>query len=128
MSGKFVKITEAEWSIMETLWQAASLSAREVYNRMGDDRPDYRTVRTLITRLVEKNAVNRESVHGMLVFSPIIEKKNALRCETRSFLDRFFGGRLEAGIAHMVEEENISLEDIEALKRLLDKKAREIQE
>ena len=128
MPGKFIKITEAEWPIMEILWQASPLSAREIYDRMDSDRPDYRTVRTLVTRLVEKNAANRSSVHGMLVFAPVIEKKFALRYETRSFLDRFFGGHIEAGIAQMVEEEKLSLEDIEKLRRLLDKKAREVEE
>ncbi len=122
-----VNITEAEWPVVEVLWQEAPLSAREVYDRLPADKPDYRTIRTLLTRLTEKGALERTSKHGMLVFRPAVQRKGVVRQAAASFLQRFFGGQLEAGVAHFIGEKKLSLESIARIKRMLNEKEKELK-
>lgn len=123
MSG-IPRISDAEWKVMEVLWSQSPLSAAEVYEKLGSDTKwQLRTVRTLITRLVEKGIAGREKVHGIWVFSPVVEREKCVRQESRSFLSRFFGSRPVPMMAHFLENEDLSDEEISNLRKILDKKA-----
>ena len=45
-----------------------------------------------------------------------------MRSETRSFVDRLFGGSIAPLLAHFVEDEKLSKDEIEQLRRLLERK------
>lgn len=112
---------------MEILWGESPLSAREVFDRMPEARLDYRTVRTLLTRLQEKGAIERVDSHGLWVFHPAVDRRSALREKSRSFLQSFFGGHSELGIAHLIEDEKLSEETIEKLHQLLETKKKRLK-
>ncbi len=122
-----ISISESEWMVMEILWGESPLSAREVFDRMPEARLDYRTVRTLLTRLQEKGAIERVDSHGLWVFHPAVDRRSALREKSRSFLQSFFGGHSELGIAHLIEDEKLSEETIEKLHQLLETKKKRLK-
>lgn len=62
--------TPAEWEVLEVLFRRAPLSAREVYDALAGARGSYRTVRTLLERLLGKGVLKRSDSHGIWVFEP----------------------------------------------------------
>ncbi len=125
---KPTKIPPSEWEIMEILWNESPLSAAEIFERMPSDTSwSVKTVRAFLDRLLQKEAVSRRKIHGMLVFEPIVPRTDCLRLESKSFLDRFFHGNPISMIAHFLEEEPLNPEDVERLRSILDNQPRSPQ-
>ncbi|UCD52478.1 MAG: BlaI/MecI/CopY family transcriptional regulator, partial [Phycisphaerales bacterium] len=80
-----INITPAEWDIMEVLWQQSPLSAAEIH-RVLQTQTDWtiKTVRSFLDRLVQKEAVRKQKIHGMNVFKPIPKRSQCLRQESES--------------------------------------------
>ena len=119
-------ITEAEWRILQVLWDRAPASAEDVVARLSSETDWHpRTVKTLLHRLVRKKAVSFEKDGKRYLYSPRLSRSRCVREASLSFLARVFGGRAAPAIVHMVEEARLSREEIARLRRLLDEKLAE---
>jgi BlaI family penicillinase repressor len=118
-------ISNAEWGVMQVLWRkSSSLSAIEAYEALEgslDWHP--KTVRTLLGRLLKKGAVRREKRGGVYRFSALVREEDCIRKEGRSFLERCFAGNAGPMLAHFIEHEDLTAQDIAALRSMLDKRA-----
>lgn len=123
MPRKRKKVTPAEWALLEALWAAAPLSAREVHEQAKTGQAGSpQTTRTLLDRLLAKGLVERRDAHGIGVFTPRCAREDVIREESRSFLARFFAGRPMLGAAHFIEDESLSEDELRRLRRLLDQR------
>ena len=117
------RISKAEWEIMEALWRRAPLSVTETFESLGSGADWHvKTVRTLLDRLVRKGAVDKRKIHGVYVFSPIPRREQCVREEGSSFLSRFFRGDTASMIAHFIEHEDLSADEVHRLGQLLETK------
>lgn len=121
MTGKQIGLTQAEWSVMECLWEAGPLTGREVIQRMeqrcGWSRS---TTLTLLGRLEHKGAL--ESVpaeKGPKVFSPLLKREDAALGETKDFLDRVYQGSLSLMVSALTKKQALSREELDELYGLL---------
>ncbi len=122
---KQAHITAAEWEVMNALWTRGPLSAADIVDHVAARKPwRRRTTRTLIDRLVGKGALAVDAKSTPHVYSPKISLQDCIRAESRSFLDRAFGGEPVAMLLHLVEETPLTPEDIRKLKRILKDKER----
>lgn len=121
------KISEAELEVMKVLWARSPQTANEIIEKMGsttDWKP--KTIRTLINRLVKKEAVSYHQDKGRLyMFYPLVSQENYLQVETKSLLTRFYGAAFKPLLVNFLKEEKLSSEDINELRRILDKKTEE---
>jgi len=114
-------ITDAEWKVMQVFWDRGVLSLREVIESLegeSDWRP--RTVQTLIRRLATKGALSVEENGRDFRYMAAFSQADCQHDESRSFLGRVFEGRLVPFLAGMVENETISRDEIDEMRRLLD--------
>ncbi len=120
---KVPKISESEWLVMKAIWDENPISSNRVVEILSDStRWNPKTIKTLLTRLVKKGAVGHENEGRSYLYYPLIEEHILVKEESKSFLKRVFRGALKPMIATMVESEDLSMEEIEELKRLLSKK------
>ncbi|MEH7094421.1 BlaI/MecI/CopY family transcriptional regulator [Neobacillus vireti] len=123
------KISEAELEIMKVLWEKAPQTANEIIEKLEltmDWKP--KTIRTLINRLVQKEAVSYHQEKGrMYEYFPLVSQDSYIQVETRSFLKRFYGAAFKPLLVNFLKEEKLSPEDINELKRILDQKTEENQ-
>ena len=116
------KITESEWAVMEKLWENSPQTATEVATAL---RPETNwadtTVRTLLTRLVEKGALKTEDKQpGPRVFRPAVTRDACVKAEGNSFLQRVFGGAAKPLLVHFAQNSKLTAAEVKELKRLLD--------
>lgn len=118
------KISGAEWEVMRVLWTAGrAMTSRAIIEALaGRAEWQPKTIRTLVNRLTDKGVLEREEVDGVLHFSPVVAEKDCIREESRAFLNRFFDGGLTPMLAHFLEHEEVSQEELDGLRQLLDKK------
>ena len=115
-------ISDSEWSVMEVLWDTSPQTAAEVTKAL---RPATKwadnTVRTLLTRLVEKGALQTgENDTGTRTFRPAVAREACVKAEGDSFLKRIFGGAAKPLLVHFAQNSSLTPAEVKELKRLLD--------
>lgn len=116
-----ITISEAESRVMEVLWTRAPLSADEVVAALADSTDWHeKTVKTLLNRLLRKGALHHERDGRRYLYSPAVRREDYVSQESRTLIERLFGGRVAPMLAHFREHEQLQREDIEALRKLLD--------
>lgn len=115
-------ISESEWSVMEALWEHAPQTASEITKAL---RPTTKwaenTVRTLLTRLVEKGALKTaENDSGTRTYAPAVKRETCVRAEGESFMQRIFGGAAKPLLVHFAQNSKLTAEEVKELKKLLD--------
>jgi BlaI family penicillinase repressor len=115
-------IADSEWSVMEALWESSPQTASEVTKAL---RPTMNwaenTVRTLLTRLVEKGALKTaENVSGTRTFLPAVKREACVRAESESFMQRIFGGAAKPLLVHFAQNSKLTAEEVKELKKILD--------
>ena len=116
-----VRISDAELEVMEALWAAGQpLTAAEVAERIGTDRGwSLATVKTMLSRLAVKGALQHREDGRRFLYSPSINREDYVGNESRRFVERLFGGRLSPLVARLAEEDALDEEDIAAIEALL---------
>jgi predicted transcriptional regulator len=116
-----VRISDAELDVMEALWAAGQpLTAAEVAERIDVSRGwTLATVKTMLSRLAAKRAVQHREDGRRFLYSPIIGREAYVGHESRRFVERLFGGRLSPLVARLAEEQALDKEDIAAIEALL---------
>jgi len=120
------RISESEWLVMNVLWEKNPLTANTLVDLLSDTihwKP--KTIKTLLNRLVKKGILGFETSGREYHYYPLVNRSDCIKQESRTFLNRVFGGTAKPMIAMLVEDEDLSPQDIEELKRMLDEKKQE---
>jgi len=119
------KVTRFELELLEQLWKLGTASVREVQEALPEkDRPAYTTVQTIMYRLEEKKAVRRiKKIGNAHIFEPLVTRKAVYRRLIDDLLD-LFGGSPTPVMSHLVESGKLSLEDIRAVEKTLERMGR----
>ncbi len=117
-----VRLSEAEWKVMELLWDNAPQTMMQITNYFKDSTGwTKHTVMTFLRRMEEKGAIHYEEGGRAKLYYPDIEKSEAMLQETEEFLDKVFGGHLGLMLNTMVEKKALSKDEIEELYAILRK-------
>jgi BlaI family penicillinase repressor len=113
-------LTAREAQIMEILWDRGPSTADVVRVALPDE-PHDSTVRTLLRILKHKGYV-RVRGRQPAVYEAKIDRAKAQKKATQSLLARFFGGSAEALMHHLVEDEELTPEQLEKWRQALAKR------
>ena len=115
-----ISLTQAEWSVMECLWEESPLTGREITERMqvrcGWSRS---TTLTLLSRMEAKGAAGSGSEQGRKTFFPLICREDAASRETESFLARVFQGSISLMVSSLTHRQSLSRQEIDELYAIL---------
>lgn len=116
------RLPESELEIMQIIWKEETpVSRMTVENALQEVHPlAPTTILTLLTRLCEKGFLALRKEGRSNLYEPLITEREYLASESRSFLDRLFGGSV-AGFATALCDSGVKREEVEELKRLLEK-------
>ncbi len=116
------KVTRFELELLEQLWNLGAASVREVQESLPEkDRPAYTTVQTIMYRMEEKKAVRRtKKIGNAHIFEPLVTRKAVYRRMIDDLLD-LFGGSPAPLMSHLVESGKLSLKDIRAVEKTLER-------
>ena len=115
-------ISDAESVVMDVLWRAsAPMSAEEVVAALADT-VDWQepTIKTLLNRLLGKRAITAARDGKRYLYSAKLKRADYVQSESKSLLDRLFGGRVAPLVAHFSEAGKLSKKDLAELKRLIE--------
>lgn len=120
MPNQSIAISEAESRVMEVLWQRAPQASEDIVAALLPTGWHEKTIRTLLNRLLGKGAIAAQREGRRYLYSPTLTRGQWQSQESRSLLDRVFGGRLSPLLVHFSAHEKLSAKDIAELRKLLD--------
>ena len=104
------------------IWDRLDCSANELIDALRDKDQTWhpKTVKTYLTRLVDKKALHFREDGRAYVYSALVTEQQCVDAATDRFLERVFGGSLKPMLAHFVENKKLSAAEIRELKQLLE--------
>src|SRR5688572_26987646 len=103
-----VKISPAEWEVLNILWEKAPASAADIFAALADRNWHPKTVNTFLTRLVDKKVLRVRREGRSNVYAPVKSREQCIRAESESFLQRVFRGASGPLLLHFVERADLS--------------------
>lgn len=119
-----VKLTKAEEEVMQYVWELGECSVGTIRDAMAARHPDrklaaHSTVSTVLKLLRDKQFLNHKEFGRTFIYSPRVSKEDYSRSRLKSLVGRFFGGSPQRMVSFLVEENDLSLNDLEELTQRL---------
>lgn len=113
-------ISDAEAHVMQVLWHSSPLSTEDIAVALAGQKDwQLSTVKTLLSRLLQKGAVHAVRDGRRYLYSPALQQQDWLKEQSLGLLDRWFDGRLAPLVAHFASHRKLKRADLEELKRLV---------
>lgn len=120
MNEQYISLTEAEWTVMECLWESSPRTGRETVawleRKMGWTRS---TTLTLLRRLEGKGAVEGNTEGELKTFRPLVLREDVAVRETESLLDRVYKGSLSLLVSSLTKKQSLPQKEIDELYAIL---------
>lgn len=120
MTKELSRLPDAELEVMQALWLISPYPAHTAAIAARLDR-DWKapTLLKLLSRLEERGFIKAEKEGRANVYTPLVEREDYLRFESRSFLRRLHGGSLSSLVAALSPDAKLTDQDVAALERIL---------
>lgn len=113
------KLFDSEAKVMEIIWQKHPISAKEISliaaETIGWNK---NTTYTVIKKLEAKGFIRREDPG--FICTPLVSQSQVQKAEATSLVKKIFGGSRKALFSALLEDEPLSQEEIQALRKLID--------
>ena len=121
MKREIRRLPDSELELMQAIWHCQPpVSRSDIEAHMSRERKlAPTTILTFLTRLCEKGFLAVERHGKTNCYTPLISEKEYLAQESRSILDRLYGGSLKAFATSLVDA-GVSKEELEALREMLE--------
>ena len=106
---------------MQVLWANGRVNARDLTDTLNLREPiAHSTVQTLLRKLEAKGAVGHEKEDRTFIYRALIAADEVAESVTHDVLSRIFGGSVSGLVSHLLKYENVSREDLEELRKLVN--------
>lgn len=123
------KITDSEREVMKLLWEESPQTANEIIAVLSEKMQwSEQTIKTFLNRLHNKKAIRFEKDSRSYLYYPLITEDSYYCAENKSFLNRVYDGAVGMLFSRFLEDEMLTDEEIEDLRKLLEKKRKQTLE
>jgi len=114
------ELTKGEEQVMQVIWSIGQGFANEIMAAFPEPKPAYNTVLTVIKILENKGFVKHETFCRANRYSAAISKEEYSQRYLGSVVERYFNNSYLDLVSAFAKKENFSLEELEALKKVID--------
>lgn len=126
MTTKQCELTEAEWEIIQVVWERQPCAAPAVQEELVTRKKwTYSTVKTLMDRMVTKGLLTTERIRNLILYRAAISQPEAQRGELLRTVKRAFGGAFTPLMQFMLDSDTLSHRELEELQNMIQKKRRQ---
>jgi len=123
MSEKNYELTEAEWAIIEAVWENEPCAAPTVQEKLQNRRNwTYSTVKTMMDRMVAKGLLETERIRNLILYRSAITRQEAQSGEIMRAVKRAFNGALTPMMQFLLDNSNLSKGQLDELEAMIKRK------
>lgn len=114
------ELTKAQEEILLVLWDIQEGAVADVVEKLPEPKPAYTTVATVIKVLEKKNYVGHRKYGNIHVYYPVVTKKAYAKHVLKHAYKGLFNSSLNQLVSFFVKEKDVSVSELEELKKLID--------
>jgi BlaI family penicillinase repressor len=114
-------LTKAEEQIMKVLWKMQSGLLMEIVEKMPLPKPHKNTVATILKTLSDKGFVKVENIGRIHRYHPAVSKEQYSNNTLTNVAKGYFNGSFSSVVSFLVNEDKLSVKDLELLLKQLQK-------
>lgn len=119
-SMKRIKLSDSEWFIMKVLWEKSGVELKDITANLENETGwASGRIRTMLLRLIDKEAVYADKSTGVYKYFPAITKESCLKEEGKSFLKRIYSGSISEFISSFAKTGEISAKEQQEIMDIL---------
>lgn len=116
-------LTSLELKVMNCLWDLDKAFVKDIIEVWKEEpKPAYNTISTIVRILEEKGFVKHENVGRSHLYSPKIPRSKYRNSSVQSLLDNVFGGSLTNLVSTIVEDKELSDEELKRIQEMIEKR------
>lgn len=121
-------LTPVEFELMEILWKIKQGTVRDVMANLPKNRNlAYTSVSTILRILQQKKIVSAEKISGRQhIYIPALDKKKFATHSINKIISQVFSGNSVEMVAHLMNKNDLTQDDINSIQKLLDARKKEI--
>lgn len=116
------KLTKAEEPIMKIIWEKGEVFVKEIVEALPEATP-YNTVSSLVRILESKGMVGHRAFGRTHQYFPIVKRGVYRKQMLKSIITDYFDGSYKGLMSQLLEDQEISSEEVNELKELLNKQS-----
>ncbi len=124
-----VKISNAEWQVMKVIWAKGEVTSREIMDTIGTKfewTPS--TVKTLLSRLVEKKCVMTTKIGNKFYYSYVFSESESIRQIIREVNEKTCAVKLPSVIGDLILQSDFTMSDLDRLEEIICSKRQVVVE
>ncbi|MCL4789808.1 MAG: BlaI/MecI/CopY family transcriptional regulator [Verrucomicrobia bacterium] len=128
MPRKPIELTEAEWTVIKAVWAHEPCAAPTIQEKLFKQTEwTYSTVRTLMDRMVAKGLLTANKVRNTTLYQSAVTRPQAQRGELLYALKHAFNGALTPMVQCLLDNQELTAEELAELESLLKAKKRTVK-
>lgn len=116
------KLTKAEEEIMQLFWEKGPSLVSALIEDMPEPKPPHSSVSSIVRILERKGFVTHKAYGKTYEYHPIISKKEYSRFSISKLISSYFEGSVNELVSFLVKENDITLSELEKIKKEMEKK------
>ena len=115
-----MQLTKTEEDLMSHLWKMEKAFMKDILEVYPDPKPAPSTVATLLKRMHDKNFVGYKLYGNSREYFPMVNKKDYFSKHVNGLIKSFFNDSASQFASFFTKETNLTKEELEDLKALID--------
>jgi len=125
MAKKIYELTEAEWAIIQAVWDNEPCAAPTVQEALENTKGwTYSTVKTMMDRMVGKGLLRTERIRNLILYRSVITKQEAQSGEIMRTVKRAFEGAFTPMMQFLLDNNSLSQKQLSELETMIKRKRR----
>ena len=117
-----IELTKAEEQVMQYLWTIEKGFLKDIVEQYPDPKPAYTTVSTVVRVLVKKGAIDYNTYGKINEYFPVIKKTDYTKRFMKTMVKNFFNNSQQQFASFFTKESDLSVSELEELRKLIDQK------
>ena len=115
-----MELSKSEEQLMQHLWRLKKEMLKDLINEYPDPKPASTTIATLLKRMTDKGFIEYKTIGKSREYSPLVKKKDYFSKQFSGMIRNFFNDSPGQFASFFTKETNLSTEELEDLKSLID--------
>lgn len=121
-----INLTNAEWNVMECLWERSPLPGRDIVENLKETVGwSKSTTLTMLSRMAAKKIIACDESQKVRLYTPCINRDEAVRVETENFLKRVYKGSIGMMMNALTQKQELTDGELDELYGILDEYRRQ---
>lgn len=108
-------LTAKEEEIMGFFWEKGPLFVKEMLAFYDDPKPHFNTLSTIVRGLEEKGFLEHRAFGNTYQYYAVVSEADFSKGTLRNVISKYFNNSYLRAVSSLVEEEDISLDDLKKL-------------